>query len=247
MEQDSTSASGSDSGSRPGQHAPTAAQVHDGGLPTSLNVAKLRGEGSSGSSGTRYSSNEAVMSPTTSVKALLADTNAAPPPSASSFGSSSTGTSFEQQQAALRRRKATTAGSSSSADEDGPSRQLGADADSLAEDKASRRPVAPLIDGSNRPGASSPGNARPTFQQTLQDLRQFLLHFLKALPFKGLQNYLKKIIGPIVRLFVRGVAKILHRGQFGLASNLAFDVQLLIWKVRTKASSSRGVQCRRQY
>lgn len=221
-----------------GKYAPTSAQVHDG-PPSTLNIAKLRGEGGS----SNYKSNDAMMSPTTSVKALLADTNAAPPPPAipssapapSSSSSTTTATSFEQQQAALRKRQ--TATSSSALHDEQATRQLGKDADTLLDDVKSNLPAAPRIDGRNKPGATSPNgssnnnNARPTFQQTLQDLRTFLLHFLKALPFKGLQNYLKKIIGPIVRLFVRGVAKILHRGQFGLASNLAFDIQLLIWKV----------------
>lgn len=223
-----------------GQYAPTSAQVHDG-PPSMLNIAKLRGEGGS----SNFQSNDAVMSPTTSVKALLADTNAAPPPAAAtpssalapSSSSTTTATSFEQQQAALRKRQTATSSSSTHDGEQASRRQLGDAADTLVQDVKSNLPAAPLIDGRNKPGATSPNgsnnnnSARPTFQQTLQDLRTFLLHFLKALPFKGLQNYLKKIIGPIVRLFVRGVAKILHRGQFGLASNLAFDIQLLIWKV----------------
>lgn len=216
----------SPSDNKPGKYAPTSAQVHDG-PPSTLNIVKLRGEG-----GRRNNDDSnAMMSPTTSVKALLADTNAAPPPPATP-SSTTTATSFEQQQAALRKRQTTTTTSSSKDGE--ASRQLGTDADTLLEDVRNSQPSAPLIDGRNKPGSSSPNNAaaaRPTFQQTLQDLRTFLLHFLKALPFKGLQNYLKKVIGPIVRLFVRGVARILHRGQFGLASNLAFDIQLLIWKV----------------
>lgn len=204
-------------------------QAGPGEPPSSLNVAKLRtqhgGEGES-----------VAMSPTTSVKALLADTNAAPPPASSSSSSQSSSSTFEQQQAALRKRK--NAGSTSKDDSEEQAGKAGAlllgrDSESLKEDGRTL-PPAPLIDGNAKPGASSSNSgaaARPTFQQTLQDLRQFLLHFLRVLPFKGLQAYLKKIIGPVVRLFVRGVARILHRGQFGLASNLAFDIHLLLWKV----------------
>lgn len=198
--------------------------------PESLNITKLRSQHAG-----RHDAQEA-MSPTTSVKALLADTNAAPPPPSSPSQASTS--AFEQQQAALRRRK--TAGSGSKKDNEerddraataaAGTRQLGKDDESL-KDNGDSLPSAPLVDGRVKPGASHAEGARPTFQHTLQDLRQFLLHFLRALPFKGFQSYLKKLIGPIVRLFVRGVAKILHRGQFGLASNLAFDIQLLLWKV----------------
>lgn len=224
---DSTQAGTGDGGS--GVHGDVIRPEAAGSPPSSLNVAKLRGQHDAAES----SGTSAAMSPTTSVKALLADTNAAPPQSlpASSPSKASTST-FEQQQAALRRRK--TAGSSSKDTEEQAERSAGAvlgeDDESLKEDGLST-PSAPLIDGRVKPGSSQTEAGRPTFQQTLQDLRQFLLHFLKVLPFKGLQAYLKKIIGPVVRLFVKGVAKILHRGQFGLASNLAFDIHLLLWKV----------------
>lgn len=212
--------------------------------PAGLDTSKLRGD--SRTIGKKKLDDGAVMSPTTSVKALLADTNAAPPPASSQVSSSvqgSTAVSFEQQQAALRRRKAGGAESTSGEQDDGPVKKLGADDSTLIEDPNSKpRPKAPLIDGRNQVVASGRGGdaARPTFQQTLQDLRQFLFHFLKILPFKGLQKYLKKIIGPVVRLFVRGVAKILHRGQFGLASNLAFDIHLLLWKVSHSCVFSRS-------
>lgn len=169
--------------------------------------------------------NDNVKSPTTSVKALLADTNAAPPPAktfSSSIPSSSSSSrpTFEEQQSSLRKRQT---GASSVGDEgiDGSSHK-----------PAEKTTPPPAIDGSKKPGKST-SDGRPTFQQTLQDLRDFLFHFLKVLPFKGLQNYIKKAIGPLVRFIVRGVAQVLHRGQYGLASNLAFDVHLLLWKVRS--------------
>lgn len=176
------------------------------------------------------------MSPTTSVKALLADTQAAPLPSPSSSIPEASTLAFDQQQAALRRRK--TAGSTL---KDGEDQVNAADRETGQSGKDDSKTPSPgaLVDSKAKSGSSShTEGARPTFQQTLQDLRQFLLHFLRILPCKGFQSYLKKIIGPIVRLFVRGVATILHRGQYGLASNVAFDIHLLIWKVSLGSISS---------
>jgi hypothetical protein len=222
------------------QDSSTVAAPQDDSLPegrappAALNVSKLRSKKNNDKS-----SNDVAMSPTTSVKALLADTGAAPPaPSQATLSSNKP--NFEDQQASLRRRNVAATQSESSSCTKGTAAvglELGNNDDTLLQDDMQSKPPAPLIDGRTKPGLSaSVPDARPTFNQTLQDLRQFLLHFLKVLPFKGLQTMLKKIIGPIVRLIVKGVAHILHKHDFGLASNLAFDIHLLLWKVSQPTS-----------
>ena len=143
----------------------------------------------------RMRSDEALKSPLTSVKHLLADTDAAPP-----------------RQKSLHQRQKEVAFADAPLERKGKGKGL----------------VNP--DGS--------AHESPTFQQTLQDLRAFLAPFLKLLPFQSFQTYLKRFIGPFVRSIVTLVAKILYKWQFGLASNLAYDLHLLLWKVRRRRIES---------
>lgn len=199
---------------------PSAATASELGQPAELQT-KTRAQ-------MQHLRSEAMLSPTTSVKHLLADTNAAPPPEPPTRETAPPESQKADPAAAggLRNRQHKT----------------GIDKESLAEStaydaNAEKRDIRAHKDGKRKvldgqePAAH--GHERPTFQQTLADLRQFLMHFLKVLPFKGLQHYIKLAIGPVVRFVVRILAKILHRGQFGLASNVAYDIHLLLWKVRT--------------
>lgn len=150
---------------------------------------------------------DALKSPTTSVKQLLADTNAAPPPAAAATVPDG-----------LRHRNVENATSN------GPSLRgpaISTDAGNAGSGHSVEKPAT----------TSSASNTKPpTFQQTLADLRAFLLPFLKLLPFQSLQVHLKTLIGPLVRFCVRVTAKLLHRGGFGLASNIAFDTHILFWR-----------------
>ena len=187
-----------------------------------------------------------MKSPTTSVAALLADTSAAPPPVTAtatatarpprnvSFAPTDTEDLQQQQQLRQRQRRAAEADAAAPSCNDdaqrpllntdpGTSTQRHTTAGSSASANASARPRSRTSFLSPDPSTGE----RPTFQQTLADLRGFLLPFLKLLPFQGLQAYIKKFIGPWVRFIVRVVAKILHRWNFGLASNIAYDIHLL--------------------
>ena len=147
---------------------------------------------------------ESLNSPLTSVKHLLADTDAAPPLQ-SEPQSQRPDASYEDSQ------------------------------------KASEPQIRRKGKGKSKSGeklnAAGSTHESPTFQQTLQDLRTLLMPFLKLLPFQSLQVYLKRFIAPLVRFIVRVVAKILHKWNFGLATNLAYDLHLLLWKVRILADS----------
>lgn len=156
-----------------------------------------------------------AASPTTSVKRLLADTSAAAPARDSQHSSPSTNDSGAAQQPSLG--------------QPGPN---GPDPSSSGFSHAQHKRV-----GTDHPEpqpAKSRGTAtaeKPTFQQTLADLRAFLMPFLKLLPFSAsLQAQLKRFIGPPIRVVVRCLAWLLHRFDFGLASNLAYDVHILLWK-----------------
>lgn len=214
---------------------------------------------------------EAVLqSPTTSVKALLADTSAAPPPAPAPAPS---GTGSSSSRDPLNDNDDDTTKSYSEAVKEGTPNEgdasAGGGGDGVGQATAtttSSRTATSSSSDDKEQGKAPPSSSqshptppttfvntddpshRPTFQHTLHDLRQFLMPFLKLLPFQSLQGYIKVLIGPFVRFIVRVVAKILHRWNFGLASNLAYDIHLLLWKVSERdrggedMAERRGVQ-----
>ena len=170
------------------------ASAHGDNEPSTNGVNKKMGEPANANANA-----DAVKSPTTSVKQLLADTSLAPP-------TLSTATQ------GLREQKTSSINL--------------AGVDNVQKTNVEGKTI-PM----NHDGAASSVKAQPpTFQQTLADLRAFLLPFLKLLPFQSLQAHLKTLIGPLVRFCVRVTAKLLHRSGFGLASNIAFDTHILFWR-----------------
>ena len=153
----------------------------------------------------RAAAADALKSPTTSVKQLLADTSAAPPVAA-------------VVPDGLRHRNIEAA-TSNGPNSRGPA--ISTDDGNAGSRQSVEKPATATAASNTKP---------PTFQQTLADLRAFLLPFLKLLPFQSLQVHLKTLIGPLVRFCVRVTAKLLHRGGFGLASNIAFDTHILFWR-----------------
>lgn len=198
----------------------------------------------------------ALQSPTSSVQALLADTNLAPPSPRVSFNvpdedthgkPSSADSTSKTYSEAVKEGEGPSQGSTGGDDVQpsntrAKSRSGAASTDNTASQQTSTQSAIPSQPSSStRPAFVQRESHRPTFQQTLADLRQFLMPFLKLLPFQSLQGYLKVFIGPFVRFIVRIVAQILHRWNFGLASNLAYDIHLLLWKVsRVRWAKRRG-------